>query len=284
LPRKHVQYLYIYTDPIYKGSADSEVVWNDYKKEWWMFYTARRSVCKDCPLPAVAIGVASSKDWIDWKYEGCNKLDAIGGDPDGPDILWAPGIIRDGNIYHMFLTFKKGSGDDSRWGISESLLLHLTAPVNDLLNGWKTKGIMHVPFNSIDATLAKNGDEWNLFHRDIMKGEKGINTFRITSTDINEKPENWNYKGAAKGDVNNIIMSGYNYQEGQFVFYWKDTFWMLTDPSNKDIPVYSSKDLESWKLNTIILNKEGTSEFQKNRAKHPGVAVIDDRAFVFYFN
>ena len=53
----------LYTDPVYKGAADPEVIWNEYEEEWWMFYTSRRAVCEGAPLPALAIGVAVSKDW-----------------------------------------------------------------------------------------------------------------------------------------------------------------------------------------------------------------------------
>jgi len=273
----------LYTDPVHKGSADPEVIWNEHEKEWWIFYTARHSE-GNVLLPALAIGVSASKDWINWTHKGYIKVDGIGGTPDGPDVLWAPGIIRDGDTYHMFLTFKKGDGDGVKWGIPESLLLHLTAPKEDLLNGWNTKGILHVPFNSIDATVVKNNNTWYLFHRGIIKEKKGVTTFYTTTKDINAKAEDWDYMGASNGDVNNILVNGYNYQEGQFVFYWKDLFWMLTDPSNKDIAVYNSKDLETWKLNGVILEKEGKDELQKSIARHPSVVVLDDRAFIFYFN
>ncbi|MCG8698385.1 MAG: hypothetical protein MI922_10060, partial [Bacteroidales bacterium] len=274
----------LYSDPVYKGAADPEVVWNEHEQEWWIFYTARRSVCEKCPLPALAIGVAASKDWLEWRHVGYIKVDDIGGTSDGPDILWAPGIIRDGDTYHMFLTFKKGDGDGKRWGMPESLLLHLKAPKEDLLNGWQSKGIVNVPFSSIDATLVKKDSTWNLFHRDIIKGQKSVNTFRATTNDLNKQHNEWNYLGAANGDINDKSVNGYNYQEAQFAFYWKGFFWMMTDPSNPDIPVYKSKDLEYWTLNNVILNKDGKAEHQKGQVRHPGVVVLGDRAFIFYFN
>ena len=100
----------LYTDPNFRGAADPEVVWNEHEQEWWMFYTSRRAVCENAPLPALAIGVAVSKDWIEWKHKGYIKIDGVGGEPAGGDVLWAPGIVKDGSMYHMFLTFKKRSG------------------------------------------------------------------------------------------------------------------------------------------------------------------------------
>ena len=273
----------LYSDPEFKGAADPEVIWNAHEQEWWFFYTARRAVCEKCPLPALAIGVAASKDWLKWEHKGYIKVDGIGGTVNGPDILWAPGITKDGDTYHMFLTFKKGNGRGGRWGVPESLLLHLKAPADDLLNGWQTHGILNIPFTSIDATIARHNGVWNIFHRDITPGQKGVNTYRITITDLNSQCKDWNYLGAAKGDINNKALQGYNYQEAQFVFYWKGYYWMLTDPHNPDIPVYRSTDMESWKYMGAILNEEGEAETQKDQVRHPGVVVVDNRAFIFYF-
>lgn len=274
----------LYTDPVYKGAADPEVVWNEHEQAWWIFYTARRAVCEGGPLPALAIGVAASKDWLTWEHKGYIKVDGIGGAADGPDILWAPGIVRDGDTYHMFLTFKKGNGRGARWGIPESLLLHLKAPADDLLNGWQTFGMVNVPFSSIDATLVKHKGVWNLFHRDIVKDlPKGVNTFRVTIDNLDSRCDSWNYLGAAKGDVNDRKINGYNYQEAQFVFYWKGAYWMLTDPSADTTPVYRSDDLEAWTLTGKMEGAEGDDPTQKGSVRHPGIVVLGDRAFIFYF-
>ena len=211
----------LYTDPVYKGAADPEVIWNEYEEEWWMFYTSRRAVCEGAPLPALAIGVAVSKGWKQWKHKGYIKIDGVGGEPMGGDVLWAPGIVKEGKRYHMFLTFKKGNGRGGRWGIPESLLLHLQASADDLLNGWQTYKIMHVPFSSIDATLVKKDGIWNLYHRDIVKGQKGVNTFRMTTDNLDKPADKWKYMGPVKGDVNDIKLTGYGYQEAPYAFFWK---------------------------------------------------------------
>ncbi|MFI3259403.1 MAG: family 43 glycosylhydrolase [Rikenellaceae bacterium] len=273
----------LYTDPIFKGAADPEIVWNTHEQEWWIFYTSRRAVCEGAPLPALAIGVATSKDWLTWEHKGYIKIDGVGGEPMGGDVLWAPGIVREGDTYHMFLTYKKGNGRGERWGIPESLLLHLKAPASDLLNGWQTYKIMHVPFSSIDATLVKHEGEWNLFHRDIDKERKGVNTYRATTNNLSKAAGKWSYLGAAKGDVNDYALTNYHYQEAQYTFYWKGYYWLLTDFTSRGFPLYRSDDLEEWKWMGELMKEEGEAPTQKGPVRHPGVAVLGDRAFIFYF-
>lgn len=273
----------LYTDPNFRGAADPEVIWNEAEEEWWIFYTSRRAVCEGAPLPALAIGVASSKDWIKWEHKGYIKIDGVGGTATGGDILWAPGIVREGNEYHMFLTFKKGNGRGQRWGISESMLLHLKAPQDDLLNGWQTYKVMHVPFSSIDATLLHDGELWHLYHRDLVKGKQGVNVFEATTPDLNLPAEEWDYKGAVKGDVNKMKINGYHYQEAPFVFKWKGTYWMMTDYTSGGIPLYSSKDLKKWSFVDELLTKDSDNPADTGLSRHPGVVVLGDRAFLFYF-
>ncbi|MFI3248584.1 MAG: hypothetical protein R3Y39_05585 [Rikenellaceae bacterium] len=273
----------LYTDPTFQGVADPEVIWNEEEQEWWVYYTCRRAVCEGAPLPALAIGVASSKDWIEWNFRGYIKVDGVGGTAMGADILWAPGIVRDGDIYHMFLTFKKGDGRGERWGINESLILHLKAPQDDLLHGWQTYGALHASFKAIDATIMKCGDVWNILHRDNLKKERGVNTYRVTTTSLDTPCSEWNYLGASKGDVNDVSVTGYGYQEGQFLFYWKDQYWLLTDHVTGGIPVYKSNDVESWEFCDEILIEDGVDPSQKGWVRHPSVVVIEDRAFIFYF-
>ncbi len=273
----------LYTDPNFRGAADPEVIWNEEEQEWWIFYTSRRAVCEGAPLPALAIGVASSKDWREWEHKGYIKIDGVGGTATGGDILWAPGIVRDGEEYHMFLTFKKGNGRGERWGISESMLLHLKAPKEDLLNGWQTYKVMHLPFSSIDATLLYDGELWHLYHRGLVEGKQGVNTFELTTSDLNLSAEKWHSKGALKGDINNMKKNGYHYQEAPFVFKWKETYWMMTDYTSGGIPLYSSKDLAKWTFVDELLREDSNSPFDKGLSRHPGVVVLEDRAFVFYF-
>ncbi|PWD98516.1 family 43 glycosylhydrolase [Marinilabilia rubra] len=275
----------LYTDPNFKGAADAEVIYSQENNEWMFFYTSRRSVCKGGPLPALAIGVAASKDFINWEHRGYIKVDGIGGEPTGPDIMWAPGIVRDRDTFHMFLTFKKGDGGGSRWGIPESIILHLTTTPDNLIDGWTTRGIMHVPFSSIDASIVKHKDTWNIFHRDITPGKKGVNTYRVTTDDLDSKCNTWNYLGAVPGDPNDKSVHGFNYQEAQYVFFWKGYYWLLTDPTASFLTAYRAKDLEEWEyVGPLFEEKNGHHKTQKGWPRHPSVAVMGDRAFLFYFN
>lgn len=162
-------------------------------------------------------------------------------------------------------------------------MLHLQAPANDLLNGWQTYKILRVPYASIDATLVKKAGIWNLFHRCIVKGQKGVNTFRATTDDLDKRSVEWNYLGPAKGDVNDIKVTDYGYQEAPYSFYWKGYYWLLTDHTSAGFPVYRSDDLESWKFMGELMKEDGEHELQKGPVRHPGVVVLGDRAFVFYF-
>ena len=70
----------LYTDPNFKGAADPEVIWNEHEQEWWMFYTSRRAVCENAPLPALAIGVADKLAMMEYSIfsvispEGCAAI------------------------------------------------------------------------------------------------------------------------------------------------------------------------------------------------------------------
>ncbi|MCG8698162.1 MAG: family 43 glycosylhydrolase [Bacteroidales bacterium] len=270
----------LFADPTYNGSCDPEIVWNEHEQEWWVFYTGRRPAVKNGIYAGCAIGVAASKDWINWEFKGYCKVDGVGGIADSPDTYWAPGIIKEGDTYHMFITFKKGS--PGLWGGRPELMYHLKAPANDLLNGWKTVGGLQTFPTGIDAGICKKDDTYYMYHRDICKEDsckgKGINTKYMTSKNLYK----WEKQGWAKGDINNKAVNGYSYQEGQYVFYWKNYFWLLTDPHGPDIAVYRSDDCENWKYVGGILNVSGEEETDGFEGRHASVAVVGDRAFIFY--
>jgi len=269
----------LFVDPTYNGSSDPEIIWNDYEQEWWIFYTGRRPAVKDGIFAGCALGVATSKDWIHWKFKGYCKIDGIGGLPDSPDTYWAPGIIKKGDTYHMFVTFKKGS--PGLWGGSPTLIYHLTAPSNDLLNGWTTQGGLDTYPDGIDAGLFAKKDTFYLYHRDLdHKVENSGRSIKyMTSTNL----KNWEYKGWAKGDINNEAVNGHNYQEAPYVFYWKNYYWLLTDPSGKGISVYRSDDCINWSFKGNILDVPGRQKTDANNGHHPSIAVVNNRAFIFYF-
>src|SRR5215211_523846 len=62
----------LFTDPVYDGAADPVIIWNKYKKEWWLFYTNRRATINDTTgvrwVHGTRIGIAASKDGARWRY------------------------------------------------------------------------------------------------------------------------------------------------------------------------------------------------------------------------
>ena len=270
----------LFADPSYNGSCDPEIIWNTYEQEWWIFYTGRRPRVQDGIYAGCAIGVATSKNLLDWNFKGYIKVDGVGGMADSPDTYWAPGIIQNGDEYHMFVTFKKGH--PGLWGGDVAILVQLKAPKEDLLNGWVTVQTLPTYPNGIDAGLIQKDSLYYLYHRDIERGQegnsKGVTTRYMTSTDLID----WEFKGWAKGDINNIAVHGYKYQEAQYVFFWKDKYWLLTDPSGKDMAVYVSDDCENWKFNAVIIDTPGAHPTDASEGRHPSLAIVDNRAFIFY--
>ncbi|VGO13293.1 hypothetical protein PDESU_01849 [Pontiella desulfatans] len=260
----------MFADPNYHGSCDPEVVWNDHAKEWWVFYTARRATLEKATYVGTPIGVVASKNLVDWTFKGYCSFDGEPGRPDMPVTFWAPGIIRDGDTCHMFVTYKDNAV--APWG-GQGVIRHYVAPVSDLLNGWKLAGVPN--FNQpdpIDASLIKVKDGFRAYYR-VGKGG-GIQW--ATSTDL----ETWENQGKCPGAVN-APERGFGYQEAPYVFKFRNWFWMLTDP-HKGLAVFRSKDGIAWTQQERILEKPGTGAQDATLARHPSVAVINGRAFLFY--
>lgn len=264
-----------FVDPHYQGSCDPEIVFNAQRKEWWIFYTARRSTKQNtwmgCP-----IGVAASKNLKDWRFLGYCKFDGTGGEPDSPDTFWAPGIIRDGDTYHMFVTYKSGTDTTAgSWG-GPGTIVHYEAPAGDLINGWKKVADLHGPeIDTLDACLHRVGNLWHLWHKG--KDKKGTQLFHWTSRDLYQ----WKKLGADKGDMFNQTVTGFRFEEAPYVFSWKGKYWLITD-AHQGLPVYSSDDARNWTYRGAILLEPGTRKLDMSRARHCSIGVISGRAFIFY--
>lgn len=257
-------------DPHYHGSCDPEVVWNPHAKEWWVFYTARRATIEKGSYVGTPIGVVASKDMVDWRFLGYCAFDGVPGQPDMPVTFWAPGIIRDGGTYHMFVTYKDNA--EPPWG-GKGVIRHYEAPASDLLNGWKLVGVPE--FNQpdpIDASLIKVGDAFRAYYR-VGKGG-GIQW--ATSPDL----QTWENHGQCRGAVN-AKERGFDYQEAPYVFRFQGWFWMLTDP-HMGLAVFRSEDGIDWTQQERILEAPGAGPQDATLARHPSVAVVDGRAFLFY--
>jgi predicted GH43/DUF377 family glycosyl hydrolase len=253
----------LYADPVFHGSCDPEITWNAATKEWWIFYTARR-----CSLDTpgdqnfhTPIGVAASKDWIHWRHVGYCSFDGVGGEPYSEITFWAPAVIRDGDTYHMFVTYIPGAR-----------IVHYEANVNNLLDWKKVNDGVVAMNNVIDPCLLKVDNHWVMVYL-AVKG--GIHS--ASSDDL----IHWKDNGPLKGDINDPQKRGYGYQEAPYLFRWKDRYWLMTDP-HKGLAIFSSSDFKTWTLQGRILEKPGTRPEDNTMSRHCSVAVVDDRAFVFY--
>ena len=106
------------SDPVHDGAADPVVIWNKEAKQWWMFYTNRRATNSSDTVGVrwvhgTRIGIAISKDGMNWKYKDTANINYR---PDAGYTFWAPDVIEDKGIYHMYLTYVPGTFDD--WSLA----------------------------------------------------------------------------------------------------------------------------------------------------------------------
>ena len=71
----------LFADPNYNGSTDPEIIYNPVTKEYLVYYTARRTLSGE-PFVGCPIGVISSKNMLDWTFEGYCSFDGVGGKKD----------------------------------------------------------------------------------------------------------------------------------------------------------------------------------------------------------
>lgn len=262
----------LFADPNYHGSCDPEVVWNERAGEWWVFYTARRATRETATYVGTPIGVIASRDLVAWRFLGYASFDGQPGRPDMPVTFWAPGLIRKGDTWHMFVTYKPTAIPP--WG-GDGEIRHYTAPAADPLHGWTLATPSQFPGpDPIDATLLSIGGETRAYYR-VGKGG-GIQW--SSSRDLTT----WTHNGKLLGDVNApAAQRGFDYQEAPYVFRFADAFWLLTDP-HKGLAVYRSTDAITWKLQGRIMEAPGTGSADATLARHPAVTVVQGRAFLFY--
>ena len=253
----------LYDDPVYHGAADPVIIWNPKKKSWWMFYTNRRAALDDSTgvawVHGTRIGIAESKDGSKWKYKDTANINYR---PDGGYTFWAPDIIANKGVYHMYLTYVPGIFDN--WNHPRNIV-HLTS--NDLVN-WKYESVLKLVNDKvIDASVFQlpNGT-WRLWYNNEKDGKS---IYYADSKDL----YNWEDKGKA------IAARG----EGPKTFRWHGKYFMIVD-AWKGMEVYSSEDLSKWtKQSTRILEEPGKGVDDQAIGGHCDVVVNDDKAYVFYF-
>ena len=256
----------LFRDPIHDGAADPTLIWNRALKQWWMFYTNRRAdQATDDPkdvswFHGTRIGIATSVDnGATWKYKGIANI------PYGnaETTHWAPEIIDDGKLYHMYLSIVPGIFKD--WNAPRDII-QLTSP--DLVHWTFVSKLDLASERVIDPTVFPVGDgTWRLWYKD-ERDESLIHS--ADSSDLSH----WKPMGRALTD---------RHSEGPKVFRFHGTDWMIVD-SWDGLGVYSSTDLADWKRQSEnILATPGAMPTDRGIGHHCDVIVSGDRAFIFYF-
>ncbi len=270
----------IFTDPNYGGSCDPEIVYNSVKQKYYIYYTARRSD-KENTFLQTPIGVASSKNLIDWDFEGYCSFDGKHNNKDASATFWAPAIISEKDSLHMFVTYKSDTLiTRGNWG-GPGFIVHYSTAKSDPINGWKKTTVMHdSTFTTLDASVYWVDDIAHLwFMSRPLNGKKARYTLAHKTT---KNFKNWTAIEQDLGEVYNKEITGITYEEAPYIFQWKKQFWLITDP-HKCFAVYNSKDATNWKFKGYILKEPGTGKMDTARGRHGSVLVDEnDRAFLFY--
>lgn len=201
----------LYSDPVYDGAADPVVIWNKGEKKWFMFYTNRRANEKNLDgvswVHGTRIGIAESKDGVIWKYRDTCDIQYRLTDY----THWAPEVIENKGIYHMYLTYVPGVFKDWR---HPRYMVHLTS--KNLIN-WKFESKLKLASDRcIDACVFKLPDNkgWRMYYNNEMAGKS---IYYADSKDLYHWEDNGKKLIGDKGC------------EGPKVFYWKNTYWMVVD-------------------------------------------------------
>lgn len=255
----------LYRDPIYDGAADPTLIWNEKEQRWFMFYTNRRANLLHTNgvdwVHGTPIGIAESTDGgASWTYR-CDANINYGGKE---YTYWAPDVIEEGGIYHMFLTIVPGTFTDWK---HEREIVRLTS--TNLID-WKfAEKCELISDKVIDAGMIKapNG-LWRMYYNN-ERDNKSI--YYSESKDL----RNWTNYGKVISDQRG---------EGPKVFHWKDKYFMVVD-NWKGLGIYSSDDMDNWtRQEGYLLQGGGQGIDDGTQGQHCDVVVHKDRAYLIYFN
>ena len=273
----------LFDDPQWHGATDPFVIWNPVKGLWYMYYTQRRATLEDVHgvdwVHGSAIGIATSKDGLEWKAAGTCQgdhnlsapLTADGAGPEPGITWWAPCFVYDNGVFHMFVTHVDGVYTDWK---GKRNIDHFTSTDGD---NWKFAGTCKLATDRvIDPTVYKVADTWYMVYKNEAAGS---NTFRSQSKDLAQ----WT-------DAVQVTTDGS--QEAPFVFRWKGGWWMIVDAiRQRGLRIYKSEDgIGGWRYVSTVLgpNDEGTRSDDKGQGHHPGIivqrgAAEEEQCLVFYF-
>lgn len=267
----------IFSDPNYQGSCDPEIVWNELLQRFFIYYTARKGNNENTFL-GTPIGVISSVNLIDWIFEGYCKFNGVGGNKDAGETFWAPAVIASNGFLHMFVTYKPDTLPiKGAWG-GPGKIVHYKTPLDNPMKGWRKVEDMHdSSINALDATVYENGGLFHVWFKGKKEGDAKNELYHLVSVDLKK----WENKGFIQSDVFNEKATGSDFEEAPYIFHWKNSFWLITDPHD-GLFVYQSVDAENWKFQGTILKEGGFRELDNSMARHCSVVLKDGRAFIFY--
>lgn len=255
----------LFRDPVYDGAADPAVIYNKVEKRWFMFYTNRRANAEDLDgvkwVHGTRIGIAESVDGgATWKYrDTCDIQYRTAG-----YTHWAPEIIENKGLYHMYLTYVPGIFSD--WNHPRDII-HFTS--KDLLH-WKFESKLNLSSpRCIDACVFKLPEGgWRMYYNNEADNK---------SIYYADSPDLYTWTDSGKKVI------GDQPGEGPNVYYWKGKYWMVVDVW-QGLAIYQSDDLVNWVRQTEnILQKPGKGTDDQVIGGHPDVVVSKDRAYIFYF-
>jgi hypothetical protein len=254
----------LYTDPVNGGSADPYIIPNRDSTLWYMFYTSRRANMENPEgvewAHGTPIGIATSKNLTDWTFL-CNA--EIDYKPDDNPSYWAPTLVDDGHLYHMFVTYVPGTFTD--WNHPRSII-HLTS--SDLKN-WKHVSVLHLMSDRvIDPEVMRLPDgTWRLWYNQEPGG-------KLIAYADSKDLYSWEDHGLVEG-IGNC--------EGPSAFQWKGYYWLLCDEW-KGLAVYRSSDALHWiRQPGNILQAPGKGAFDQDGGRHCDVVLLNGHAYIFYF-
>lgn len=271
----------LFDDPVFHGATDPFVIWNPPMKQFFMYYTQRRSTMPNPKgvdwVHGSAIGYATSPDGINWTYRGTAKGDhdltdplaAKGNGPEQGVTWWAPCFLYDGKVMHMWVTAVDGVY--TNW-TGKRVIMHFTSDdgVNFKYSSTATLSSERV----IDPTVYKVGDNWYMVYKDEANGSR---TYRSESKDL----ETWSNPTRVSPDGS---------QEAPFAFNWRGQWYLIVDAvANRGLRIYKSDNgTDGWQnVTTILAGRDGTRTKDDNVGHHPGIVLQGEgatqRCFVYYF-
>lgn len=257
----------LYRDPVYDGAADPSIVYDRMGKQWIMFYTSRRATlqsesAKDVTwVHGTPIGMAMSDDGVNWHYGGNAKFpqECTGA------TLWAPELLYDRGVYHMWLTVVPGIFKS--WGGVPGRIVHLTS---ENLADWRCSDTVDTGSERIiDASVIQLADgSYRLWYKDERAGSR---IFALDSSDL----KHWK-----KVHQKPVLDTN---AEGPKVFFFHGYYWLIADKW-QGLIVLRSSDAISWQLQEgRILEQPGLAPTDDAKGQHPDIVVNGDRAFIYYF-